>query len=116
MTDDASRKLILAYFRDPGTSGFTNWRANWRPMLGGWKLPQGERQRHVSSFCQIIVGQQLSNAAARSIWQRLEPLLAGRSGRQAPGASAGGRSQPARRAYMPASVWPVWISVKLEDF
>ena len=73
MTDDASRKRILAHFRSQNERLYELAR---ELVADAWnlKLPRGERQRHLS-FCRIIVSQQLSNAAARSIWRRLEPLL-----------------------------------------
>ena len=38
------------------------------------QLPESEEQKRLKLY-QIIVNQQLSNQAAQSIWQRLEPLL-----------------------------------------
>ena len=73
MTDDASRKRILAHFRSQNERLYG---LACELAADAWhlELPRGESQRRLS-FCRTIVSQQLSNAAARSIWQRLEPLL-----------------------------------------
>ena len=73
MIDDVSRQRILTHFRFENEQLYELAR---ELAADAWhlELPRGESQRRLS-FCRIIVSQQLSNAAARSIWQRLKPLL-----------------------------------------